>query len=80
MHPSPRIAPIPLFDPQFYENGKHGGRNADFRAVNYLGFFIESMQGNEVIGRVTPIGGSRKGEGFGEAPAGAFPLSIRLVK
>lgn len=79
IHPSPRIAPIPLFDPDFYENGKQGGRGADFRAVNYLGFFIEGMRGNEVIGRVTPIGGQLL-TGFGPAPVGAFPLSIRLVQ
>lgn len=80
MHPSPRVAAIPLFDPDFYENGKHGGKNADLRAVNYLGFFIEGMRGNEVVGRVTPIGGLRMGTGYGPAPIGAFPLSIRLVQ
>jgi Flp pilus assembly protein TadG len=79
-HPSPRVVVIPLFDPAFYETGKHGGRNADFRAVNYLGFFIEDMRGNEVVGRVTPVGGLRKGTGFGPAPNGAFPKSIRLVQ
>ena len=47
--------------PVYYESGKHNGRNASFKFVNYLGFFIEKMQGNEVIGRITPIGGLRKG-------------------
>jgi Flp pilus assembly protein TadG len=79
-HPSPRVVIIPLFDPDFYENGKQTGRNADLRAVNYLGFFIERMQGNEVVGRVTPVGGLRKGSGYGAAPTGAFPKSIRLVQ
>lgn len=80
MHPSPRIAPIPLFDPDFYANGKLGGRTADLRAVNYLGFFIEDMRGNEVVGRITPIGGQRLGTDFGQAPVNAFPKAIRLVK
>jgi Flp pilus assembly protein TadG len=80
LHPSPRVVAIPLFDPDYYENGKHGGRGASFRAVNYLGFFVERMQGNEVYGRVTPIGGLRRGEGFGPAPEGAFPKVIRLVQ
>lgn len=79
MHPSPRIAPIPLFDPAYYEAGKQTGRNADLKAVNYLGFFIERMRGNEVIGRVTPITGLRNGN-FGPAPVGAFPKSVRLVQ
>ncbi|MBA3887125.1 MAG: hypothetical protein H0X67_15555 [Acidobacteria bacterium] len=80
MHPSPRVAIIPLFDPDFYETGKHSGRKADLRAVNYLGFFIVGMKGNEVVGRVTPVGGLRRGSGFGEAPVGAFPQVIRLVQ
>ena len=79
-HPSPRVVAIPLFDPDFYDRGKHEGRGADLRAVNYLGFFIEEMRGNEVVGRVTPIGGLRMGTGFGEAPVGAFPASLRLVR
>lgn len=78
--PSPRVVVIPLFDPDFYESGKHGGRNASFKAVNYLGFFIEEMRGNEVYGRITPVSGLRKGTGFGEAPVGAFPKVIRLVQ
>ena len=80
MHPSPRVVIIPLFDPVFYETGKQNGRTADLKAVNYLGFFIERMQGSEVVGRVTPVGGLRKGAGFGPAPVGAFPKVIRLVQ
>jgi hypothetical protein len=79
-NPSPRIVAIPLFDPVYYEEGKHNGRNASLKFVNYLGFFIERMQGNEVVGRITPIGGLRMGAGFGPAPAAAFPKSIRLVQ
>jgi hypothetical protein len=78
-HPSPRVRAIPLFDPAYYADGKQNGRNASLKFVNYLGFFIEEMQGNEVYGRIVPIGGMRKGTG-GPAPAAAFPKSIRLVK
>lgn len=80
MHPSPRVVAIPLFDPVFYDTGKRNGRNASLKFVNYLGFFIEDMRGNEVIGRITPIGGLRKGAGFGPSPTVAFPKSIRLVQ
>jgi Flp pilus assembly protein TadG len=79
MHPSPRVVAIPLFDPSVYETGKQTGRNADFQAVNYIGFFVEAMQGKQVLGRIVPIKGLRKG-GIGPAPAAAFPKSIRLVK
>jgi hypothetical protein len=79
-NPSPRIVAIPLFDPKYYEDGKHTGEGATLRAVNYLGFFIEEMQGNDVKGRITPIGGLFKGSGFGPGPAGAFPVAIRLVQ
>jgi Flp pilus assembly protein TadG len=79
-HPSPRVVAIPLFDPVYYVTGKQNGRNASLKFVNYLGFFVEEMRGNEVVGRVTPIGGLRKGAGYGPSPAGAFPKTIRLVE
>jgi hypothetical protein len=46
---------------------------------NYLGFFIERREGNNVYGRITPVAGLIKGNG-GPAPAGAFPMAIRLVE
>ena len=79
-YPSPRVVAIPLFDPVYYDTGKRQGRNASLKFVNYLGFFVERMQGNEVVGRITPIGGLRKGAGFGPSPEGAFPKAIRLVE
>jgi Flp pilus assembly protein TadG len=77
--PSPRVVAIPLFDPAFFDEGKRNGRNADFRVVNYMGFFIEEMQGNNVKGRITPIGGLLSGSS-GPAPTGAFPIAIILVQ
>ena len=70
---SPRVVAIPLFDPDFYDTGKRNGRNADLKSLNFLGFFVEEMQGNEVIGRITPIAGVRTRAGYGPAPDGAFP-------
>jgi Flp pilus assembly protein TadG len=78
-HPSPRVRAIPLFDPEYYQDGKLNGRNASLKFVNYLGFFIEEMQGNEIYGRIVPIGGLNTGTG-GPAPTGAFPMYIRLVQ
>ena len=79
MHPSPRVVAIPLFDPVYYETGKQEGRNADLKVANYMGFFIEEMTGNDVKGRITPIGGILTGNG-GPAPVGMFPIAITLVK
>jgi Flp pilus assembly protein TadG len=79
MNPSPRVVAIPLFDPVYYAEGIQQGRNATLRFVNYLGLFIEGMRGGEVVGRITPIGGLRRG-GLPNAPPAAFPRSIRLVE
>lgn len=79
IHPSPRIVALPLFDPVYYDSGRQNGRNADLKVVNYMGFFVERMQGNDVVGRITPIGGLFKGNG-GPAPVGAFAKVIVLVE
>lgn len=76
---SPRIKIVPIFDPYYWNTGKQQGRTADLKAANYIGFFIEGMQGNDVIGRITPVTGLIDGTG-GPAPAGAFPRAIRLVQ
>ena len=79
MHPSPRVFPIPLYDPAFYDENKQTGRNASLRMANWLGFFVERRVGNNVYGRITPIRGTID-EDAGPAPAGSFPRAIRLVQ
>ena len=79
MNPTPRIFPIPLYDPEYYAAGKATGRPADFRVANWIGFFVESRSGNTVYGRITPILGIVD-ETAGPAPNGTFPLAIRLVQ
>ena len=37
---SPRVVAIPVFDPVYYDTGKRNGRNADLKAVNYVGSYI----------------------------------------
>ena len=76
---SPRVVIIPVYDPVVFADGRQHGRNLDLKIANYLGFFIEQMQGNEVVGRVTPVGGVLS-RNAGPAPAGAFPKVIRLVQ
>jgi hypothetical protein len=79
LHPTPRIFPIPLYDPEFYANEKANGRNAGLRMANWVGFFVERRVGNNVYGRIAPILGVID-PNAGPAPAGAFPKAIRLVQ
>jgi Flp pilus assembly protein TadG len=76
---SPRITPLPLYDPMKYEEGKANGRNADFWLANILGFFIDRREGNAVYGIIVPISGLIN-PNLGPAPDGAFPVAIRLVE
>jgi Flp pilus assembly protein TadG len=79
MHPSPRVFPIPLYDPEYYATGKANGRNADLRVANWVGFFVESASSNEVYGRVTPITGIID-PAVPALPDGPGPIAIRLVQ
>jgi hypothetical protein len=76
---SPRVFPIPLFDPIYYDSGKRNGRNADLKTANWVGFFLEEIQGNQIWGRIIPIAGIRDNTS-GPAPGGIFPRTIRLVR
>src|SRR5262249_42856684 len=60
-NPSPRVFPIPLYDPEYYAVGKKNGRNADFKVANYIGFFVDHVQGNNIYGRITPLLGEVDG-------------------
>lgn len=78
MHPSPRVVAIPLFDPDYYDVGRNTGRTSpDLRVANFVGFFIEEAKGDEIFGRITPIGGLVRG---GQPPLGGFPRAVRLVE
>jgi Flp pilus assembly protein TadG len=76
---SPRIFPIPLYDPIYYDSGKRNGRIADLKTANWIGFFLDYIQGNGIVGRIIPIAGIRDRNG-GPAPAGLNPKALRLVK
>ena len=76
---SPRVFPIPLYDPDYYAEGRANGRAADFKIANFLGFFADHTQGNAIWGRVTNVTGVVD-RTAGEAPTNAFPMAIRLVQ
>jgi len=46
---------------------------------NWLGFFVEGFNGNEVYGRLVPITGVID-TSLPLAPDGVYPRAIRLVK
>lgn len=75
---SPRVKLVPLFDPMYWNEGKMNGRTADLKAANFLGFFVESMQGNDVKGRIVPA--SALLESSGPVPVNSFARTIRLVE
>jgi hypothetical protein len=77
---SPRIRIVPLYNPVVYAQGRQTGKSGpQLQVVNYLGFFIEAMNGSgQVTGRITPILGKIFGNG---SPAvGGFASVIMLVQ
>jgi Putative Flp pilus-assembly TadE/G-like len=76
---SPRVFPIPLYDPEYYANGKANGRVADFRIANFLGFFADHVSGNKIYGRITQIVGLVD-RTAGPAPDNLMPKAIQLVE
>ena len=74
---SPRVFPIPLYDPIYYDSGKRNGRYADLKVANWIGFFLEEVKSNQLYGRIIPIAGIRKTGA--DAPSNLFPKAIRLV-
>ncbi len=75
---SPRIFPIPLYDPVYYDSGKRTGRNATLQTANWIGFFAEGISGKDVIGRIIPVAGIL--DKTGPAPNAALPKTIRLIQ
>jgi hypothetical protein len=73
------VFPIPLFDPDIYQAGITNGRNATLEMVNWVGFFLLERSGPNVEGIIVPITGTYD-PNAGPAPAGSFPMAIRLVE
>jgi hypothetical protein len=79
---SPRWVPIPVFSPEAYATEEVDPTNGrfNFRVVNILGFFIEGMDGNDVVGRLTLFPGMYNA-GSGEAtPTASFLRTVMLVR
>jgi Flp pilus assembly protein TadG len=76
---SPRVFPIPLYDPEYYDSGKRNGRTADLKVANWIGFFAEEVTNEGIIGRIIPIGGIRD-KTVENGATNLFPKAIRLVQ
>ena len=77
---SPRVFPIPLFNPYYYATGKANGRPASFELANFLGFYADYVEANgQIHGIITNITGLID-PNAGPAPASMFPRAIRLVQ
>ena len=75
---SPRIVAIPVFNTAVYYAGKLTGQT-NFTVVNILGFFIDRMQGNDVIGYLTEAPGLSIGNAT-ISPQSSFLAQIQLVR
>ena len=76
---SPRVFPIPLFDPDYWQAGHQTGRVASLRTANWIGFFVEYTTNTEIHGRVIPIAGIRD-RTWNMNGSPAFPRTIVLVQ
>lgn len=76
---SPRLFPIPLYDPEYYADNQANGRVADFVIANFLGFFVTRVQGNAIYGRVATITGIVDNTAE-MAPDDSLVWAIRLVQ
>ena len=61
-------------------SGQVSGRGTDIRMANWLGFFVEGRDGNNVYGRITPILGVIDGNAGPAPDGGVFPRAVRLVE
>jgi hypothetical protein len=75
---SPRIVAIPVFHTGDYYAGKLTGQT-NFTIVNILGFFIDRIQGNDVIGYLTEAPGLAIGNAP-ISPQSSFLAQIQLVR
>ncbi|MGE0460834.1 MAG: pilus assembly protein TadG-related protein [Vicinamibacterales bacterium] len=75
---SPRVVAIPVYNPDIFNAGTPHGRT-DITIVKILGFFMERMQGNDVVGRIMAYPGTPR-DSTSDTPGAAFVVSIALVR
>lgn len=77
---SPRLVAIPVFDPDQYDAGRGSGR-VDIVITKVMGFFIEQMVGDDVMGRLSFYPEEpRANPAGGNIQSSSFVISIALVR
>lgn len=75
---SPRVAAIPLYDPDYYERHQQTGRNVAFKVANYLPVFVDGMRGREVIAYITTMAG--EGQSDDDIPEAMILMYVRIIQ
>jgi len=78
--PSPRIVPIPVFNPDAYSQQDKTSGKFQIEITNILGFYIERMQGNDVIGYFLTYPGDFNPDNDAVPEEAAFLKQIILVR
>jgi hypothetical protein len=76
---SPRVVAIPVFDTLAYEEARQGGRT-EVNIVRILGFFIDKMQGNDVVGYFTTVPALIVAGGGAPDLNSSFARTVMLVR
>jgi len=76
---SPRVVAVPVYDTAVYDSTRRQGIPT-FTVVNILGFFIDRMQGNDVVGYLTEAPGLVTGAAPSIDPRAAFLWQIQLIR
>jgi Flp pilus assembly protein TadG len=75
---SPRVVAVPVYNTAVYDSTRRQGLPT-FTIVNILGFFIDRMQGNDVVGYLTEAPGLMTGQATIN-PQSAFLWQIQLIR
>jgi hypothetical protein len=77
---SPRLVAIPIFDVDAWSNQDKTSGRFQIRITNIIGFFIEEMQGNDVMGVFVNYPGLLRPGGGTLTPPSAFLRTVALVR
>ena len=76
---SPRVVAVPVYNTAVFDSTRRQGL-PEFVIVNILGFFIDRMQGNDVIGYLTEAPGLQTGAAAALTPQSSFLSQIQLIR
>jgi hypothetical protein len=77
---SPRLIALPVFDVGLYEDTRWPDETLDLRIVNMIGFFIETVLADRVVGRITYHPGLLNGGASTVTLQSAFLRTALLVR